>query len=154
MDISFQFVNGFFSISFYSFLFLSILFYFTISLTVYYRISSDIFLTHLGFPTLNRGYCLRHRVRRWVSELLWRTCTMCNSIRQLEASKCLFQTVSCICLEPELFPILHFCPQPNDAWKKLEKWVSEFIKVHIFWEGHKILRNLHCRFDRYYIGQI
>ena len=25
------------------------------------------------------------------------------------------------------------------------------FKVHIFWEGHKILRNLHCRFDRYYI---
>ena len=24
-------------------------------------------------------------------------------------------------------------------------------KVHIFWEGHKILRNLHRRFDRYYI---
>ena len=22
-------------------------------------------------------------------------------------------------------------------------------KVHIFWVGHKILRNLHCRFDRY-----
>ena len=20
------------------------------------------------------------------------------------------------------------------------------VKVHIFWEGHKILRNLHCRF--------
>ena len=29
-----------------------------------------------------------------------------------------------------------------------------FIKVHIFWEGHKILRNLHRRFDQYYIGQI
>ena len=27
-------------------------------------------------------------------------------------------------------------------------------KVQIFWEGHKILRNLHCRFDRHYIGQI
>ena len=27
-------------------------------------------------------------------------------------------------------------------------------KVHIFWEGHKILRNLHRKFDRYYIGQI
>ena len=27
-------------------------------------------------------------------------------------------------------------------------------KVHIFWEGHKILQNLHCRFDCYYIGQI
>ena len=28
------------------------------------------------------------------------------------------------------------------------------IKVHIFWEGHKILRNLHRRFDCYYMGQI
>ena len=27
-------------------------------------------------------------------------------------------------------------------------------KVYIFWEGHKILWNLHHRFDRYYIGQI
>ena len=27
------------------------------------------------------------------------------------------------------------------------------LKVHIFWESHKILQNLHCRFDRYYIGQ-
>ena len=27
-------------------------------------------------------------------------------------------------------------------------------KVYIFWEGYKILRNLHRRFDRYYIGQI
>ena len=25
------------------------------------------------------------------------------------------------------------------------------IKVHLFWEGHKILPNLHRRFDRYYI---
>ena len=28
------------------------------------------------------------------------------------------------------------------------------FKVHIFWEGHKILRNLHRRFDWHYIGQI
>ena len=27
-------------------------------------------------------------------------------------------------------------------------------KVHIFWEGHKILQNLHRRFDWHYIGQI
>ena len=27
-------------------------------------------------------------------------------------------------------------------------------KVHIFWEGHKILRNLHRRFNCYYLGQI
>ena len=25
------------------------------------------------------------------------------------------------------------------------------FKIHIFLEGHKILRNLHRRFDRYYI---
>ena len=25
--------------------------------------------------------------------------------------------------------------------------VLVFCKVHIFWEGHKILRNLHCRFE-------
>ena len=25
------------------------------------------------------------------------------------------------------------------------------VNVHIFWEGHKILWNLYCRFDRYYI---
>ena len=37
------------------------------------------------------------------------------------------------------------------------KWGTFYIfdfKVHIFWEGHKILQNLHYRFDRYYIGQI
>ena len=28
------------------------------------------------------------------------------------------------------------------------------FKVHIFWEAHKILQNLHCRFDCHYIGQI
>ena len=28
------------------------------------------------------------------------------------------------------------------------------FKVHIFWEGHKNLRNLHCRFGWHYIGQI
>ena len=29
-----------------------------------------------------------------------------------------------------------------------------FPKVYIFLEGHKILRNIHRRFDRYYKGQI
>ena len=29
-----------------------------------------------------------------------------------------------------------------------------FHKVYVFWEGHKILQNLHSRFDRYYIPQI
>ena len=30
-------------------------------------------------------------------------------------------------------------------------WSEMKVKVHIFWEGHKILRNFHRRFDRYYI---
>ena len=29
----------------------------------------------------------------------------------------------------------------------------DFGKVHIFWEGHKILRNLHLTFDWHYTGQ-
>ena len=36
--------------------------------------------------------------------------------------------------------------------KKILK--DNFFKVHIFWEGHKILWNLHRRFDWHYIGQI
>ena len=47
--------------------------------------------------------------------------------------------------------------QANSTWKKVGKWESQFDshgKVHIFWEGHKILRNLHRIFHRYYIGQI
>ena len=32
----------------------------------------------------------------------------------------------------------------NDSWNK----------VHIFWEGHKILQNLHSTFDWHYMGQI
>ena len=30
---------------------------------------------------------------------------------------------------------------------------SKIHKVRIFWEGHKILRNLHLTFDWHYIGQ-
>ena len=31
---------------------------------------------------------------------------------------------------------------------------TQVSKVHIFWEGHKILQNLHRRCDWHYIGQI
>ena len=34
----------------------------------------------------------------------------------------------------------------------MKKTVS--FKVHISWEGHKILQNLNYRFDWHYIGQI
>ena len=37
--------------------------------------------------------------------------------------------------------------------KFLESLTSSSFKVHIFWEGHKILRNLQLTFDWYYIGQ-
>ena len=28
------------------------------------------------------------------------------------------------------------------------------VKIHIFWEGHKVLRNIHQLFDWQYIGQV
>ena len=28
-----------------------------------------------------------------------------------------------------------------------------FVKVHIFWESHKILQNIHLAFDWHYTGQ-
>ena len=47
---------------------------------------------------------------------------------------------------------------PNYQWLGelcfCQKFTAILFKVHIFWEGHKLLRNLHRRFDRYYIGQI
>ena len=30
--------------------------------------------------------------------------------------------------------------------------LSTDCKVHILWEGHKVVRNLHCRFTGYYLG--
>ena len=41
---------------------------------------------------------------------------------------------------------LAYRPPENKQWKK--------VKVHIFWEGHKILRNLHHRFVLCSNGQI
>ena len=32
----------------------------------------------------------------------------------------------------------------------IQKWINWIIKVHTFWEGHKILRNLHLTFDCIY----
>ena len=40
-------------------------------------------------------------------------------------------------------------PPPNISGKAFKM----IIKVHIFWEGHKILRNLSLTFDWHYIGQ-
>ena len=43
----------------------------------------------------------------------------------------------------------------NDALSNsLRAHWAKIIKVRIVSEGPKILQNLHCRFDRYYIGQI
>ena len=42
----------------------------------------------------------------------------------------------------------------NGKFKNVHCPGSLLHKVHIFWEGHKILRNLHRRFDWHYIGQI
>ena len=52
-----------------------------------------------------------------------------------------------------------FASQHSDKTRR--KYISSllfaycvFNKVHIFWEGHKIMRNLQRRFYLYYIGQI
>ena len=39
-------------------------------------------------------------------------------------------------------------------WTTYQPLLFHIVKVHIFWEGHKILRNLHLTFDWQYIGQI
>ena len=36
----------------------------------------------------------------------------------------------------------------------LLKRLESLSNIHRFWEGHKILQNLYCRLDRYYIRQI
>ena len=38
--------------------------------------------------------------------------------------------------------------------KNKKSQALNYDKVHIFWEGHKTLRNLHRRFDQYCMGQI
>ena len=37
---------------------------------------------------------------------------------------------------------------------KSDRPLFYFFKAHIFWDGHKILQNLHLILDHYYIGQI
>ena len=55
--------------------------------------------------------------------------------------------------------------RPTNGFPLLQTFIGIFLiskvsshhtvfNVHIFWEGHKILRNLHCTFDWHYIGQI
>ena len=61
----------------------------------------------------------------------------------------------------EIWEILQFMESPELNWFKVfpffqMNWTCELIfhecnKVHIFWEGHKILKNLHLTFDWHYI---
>ena len=60
-------------------------------------------------------------------------------------------------METDMASFLQIWPQlPYNLTKNMKKmiWFRMIGKLDIFWEGHKILRNLHRRFDRYYIGQI
>ena len=87
--------------------------------------------------------------------------------RQKSACHRILEEVVCAFIKESIInemhhPVLEFSILGSSSWKITWKFVENFfsrsyfrqIKVHIFWEGHKILRNLHCRFDRYYIGQI
>ena len=42
----------------------------------------------------------------------------------------------------------------NVGTKKNKNMYGIVNKVHIFWEGHKILRNVHRRFDCYYFANL
>ena len=41
---------------------------------------------------------------------------------------------------PNTMDVLQWAPRDS-------KVITKYIKVHIFWEGHKILQNLHLTFD-------
>ena len=52
----------------------------------------------------------------------------------------------------------HFITEQNAVVEKMclvhNRYIFLQVKLHIFWEGHKILQNLHQLFDWQYIGQI
>ena len=54
-------------------------------------------------------------------------------------------------------PACHLCHTQIGKFRKssafLRRSQNFAVKVHIFWEGHKILWNLHLTFDWHYIGQ-
>ena len=53
---------------------------------------------------------------------------------------------------PKVFLAYEYvCKKIDQVSRRLQVFL---IKVHIFWEGHKILRNLHQLFDWQYIGKI
>ena len=54
-----------------------------------------------------------------------------------------------------LFGLLSLCWKRNKTFLEMVievQWKQD-SKVHIFWEGHKILRNLHLTFHWHHIGQ-
>ena len=48
---------------------------------------------------------------------------------------------------------LGLCFRAIELLRPHKKWVALIYKVHIFWEGHKILQNLPLIFDCMYCGQ-
>ena len=59
-----------------------------------------------------------------------------------------------VAVEPELSSDLKALVSGLHLLNQADANVQVFeIKVHIFWEGHKILQNVHFTFDWHYIGQ-
>ena len=83
-----------------------------------------------------------------------------KSVSPIASGAAVKKTLSCKKMRsdswgPEVFHSISFwqCAQYTALQLKYTYLHTYVHKVHIFWEGHKILRNLHRRFDRYYIGQ-
>ena len=50
-------------------------------------------------------------------------------------------------------PVCDECLEKRCREEEEEQLIYRWFKVHIFWEGHKILQKLHLTFDWHYIGQ-
>ena len=100
--------------------------------------SSEIFWSHCVLPAL----------------LAWRTSTHRATLQSTLG----FETNAFFCVNPAIA-----AAQPCDLTRFYLMLIffvlsnlteSHYIKVHLFWEGHEFLRNIHCRFVLCSNGQI
>ena len=64
-----------------------------------------------------------------------------------------FTTKNCIVIRQKKCMYLQFFVFVNSLIKNFNNFTTKSSKIHTFWEGLKILRNLHLTFDWHYIGQ-
>ena len=83
----------------------------------------------------------------WVAKLEMLSLTQITSMKNLLLSSQILHSIYLCIIFRCNFAICH------KNYYLLYYYTTNTSKVHIFWEGHKILRNLHLTFDWHYIGQ-